>query len=90
MKTVDDMVVVQGKQIKRKYSISKDDIYKRTHSLQINHSPDEIPRHFEMHFRLPPMFDSEDVYSEISEDGILEIIAEKKKMLHLDEQRSTW
>lgn len=42
-----------------------------------------IPRHFVRHFRLPHHFDSEDVHSYISEDGILEVKAlpasEKKK-----------
>ena len=71
VKTVNDMVIVEGKQVKR--------------------SPNEIPRHFEKHFRLPPFFDSEDVFSIISDDGILEIKAEpasKKKMKHLDELKA--
>lgn len=68
VKTVNDMVIVAGKQGKR--------------------DNNAIPRHFEKHFRLPPFFDSEDVYSIISDDGILEIKAEptsRKKMKHLDE-----
>lgn len=71
VKTVNDMVIVEGKQLKR--------------------TPNSVPRHFEKHFRLPPFFDSEDVYSLISDDGILEIKAEpatKKKMRHLDELKA--
>lgn len=71
VKTVNDMVIVEGKQGKR--------------------APNTVPRHFEKHFRLPPFFDSEDVYSIISDDGILEIKAEpatKKKMRHLDELKA--
>lgn len=34
-----------------------------------------IPRHFVRHFRLPENFDSEDVFSFISDDGILEVKA---------------
>lgn len=30
---------------------------------QAKRSPNEVPRHFERHFQLPPFFDSEDVYS---------------------------
>lgn len=59
---------------------------------QAKRSATEIPRHFEKHYRLPPMFDSEDVYSEISDDGMLEIKCEpasKKKMRrHLDEMKA--
>lgn len=34
-----------------------------------------IPRHFVRHFRLPEFYDSEDVHSSITDDGILEISA---------------
>lgn len=34
-----------------------------------------VPRHFVRHFRLPEFYDSEDVFSSISDDGILEISA---------------
>lgn len=34
-----------------------------------------LPRHFIRYFRLPEYYDSEDVHSSISEDGILEITA---------------
>lgn len=34
-----------------------------------------IPRHFVRHFRLPEFYDSEDVFSFISDDGILEVKA---------------
>lgn len=34
-----------------------------------------LPRHFVRHFRLPEHYDSEDVFSSISDDGILEIKA---------------
>lgn len=71
VKTINEMVIVEGKQQKR--------------------SPNEIPRHFERHFQLPAFFDSEDVFSTISDDGILEVKAlpaSKKKMRHLDECRA--
>lgn len=34
-----------------------------------------VPRHFIRHFRLPEYYDSEDVFSTISDDGILDIRA---------------
>lgn len=71
VKTVNEMVVVEGKQEKR--------------------GPNTIPRHFIRHFRLPEFFDSEDVFSTISDDGILEIKAlpaSRKKMRHLDELKA--
>lgn len=58
---------------------------------QNKRSPNEIPRHFIRHFTLPEFFDSEDVFSTISDDGILEVKslpASRKKMRHLDELRA--
>lgn len=34
-----------------------------------------VPRHFVRHFHLPEYYDSEDVFSAISDDGVLEIRA---------------
>lgn len=71
VKTINEMVIVEGKQNKR--------------------NANEIPRHFVRHFQLPPMFDSEDVFSTISDDGILEVKAlpaSRKKMRHLDELKA--
>lgn len=71
VKTINEMVVVEGKQEKR--------------------SPNSIPRHFVRHFKLPEFFDSEDVFSTISDDGVLEIKAlpaSRKKMRHLDELKA--
>lgn len=71
MRTINEMVIIEGKQTKR--------------------SANEIPRHFIRHFTLPPFFDSEDVWSTISADGILEVKAlpaARKKMRHLDELRA--
>lgn len=71
VKTINEMVIVEGKQNKR--------------------SPNEIPRHFIRDFQLPEFFDSEDVFSTISDDGVLEIKAlpaSRKKMRHLDELRA--
>lgn len=71
VKTINEMVVVEGKQEKR--------------------GSNTIPRHFIRHFRLPEFFDSEDVFSTISDDGILEIKAlpaSRKKMRHLDELKA--
>lgn len=68
VKTVNEMVIVEGKQEKR--------------------GKNEIPRHFVRHFRLPEFYDSEDVYSLISDDGVLEIKAHpasQKKFRHLKE-----
>lgn len=53
--------------------------------------PGIVPRHFVRHFRLPDFFDSEDVYSSISDDGILEVKAlpsSSKKFRHLDELKA--
>lgn len=50
-----------------------------------------VPRHFVRNFKLPPMFDSEDVFTKFSENGILEILAEpssKKKFRHLEELKA--
>lgn len=55
VKTVNETVIVEGKQKKR--------------------DKNSIPRHFIRYFRLPEFYDSEDVQSIISEDGILEIKA---------------
>lgn len=71
VKTINEMVIVEGKQNKR--------------------SPNEVPRHFVRHFQLPEFFDSEDVFSTISDDGILEVKAlpaSRKKMRHLDELKA--
>lgn len=53
VRTVDETIVVEGKQDKR--------------------PGNALPRHFVRHFRLPEHYDSEDVFSAISDDGILEI-----------------
>lgn len=60
VKTINEMVIVEGKQQKR--------------------SSNEIPRHFVRHFELPEFFDSEDVFSTISDDGILEVQQKEKNM----------
>lgn len=69
VKTINEMVIVEGKQEKR--------------------GPNTIPRHFIRHFKLPEFFDSEDVFSTISDDGVLEIkalpAARKKIRRRLDE-----
>lgn len=62
VKTINEVIVVEGKQEKR--------------------PGNSLPRHFVRHFHLPPFYDSEDVFSFISDDGILEIRAvpaDKKK-----------
>lgn len=66
VKTVNETVIVEGKQEKR--------------------DKNSIPRHFIRYFRLPEFYDSEDVHSIISDDGILEITAKpaaKNKFQHL-------
>ena len=54
VRTIDETIIVEGKQKKRPGS-------------------NALPRHFVRHFKLPENFDSEDVFSAISDDGILEI-----------------
>lgn len=55
VRTIDEVIVVEGKQEKR--------------------IGNAMPRHFVRHFHLPENYDSEDVFSLISDDGILEIKA---------------
>lgn len=50
-----------------------------------------VPRHFVRNFQLPPLFDSEDVTTSISENGILELKAipsTQKKFKHLEELKA--
>lgn len=71
VKTIDEMVIVEGKQEKRGGNV--------------------IPRHFIKRFKLPEYFDSEDVESIISDDGILEVKAfpaSQKKFRHLEELKA--
>lgn len=55
VRTVNEMVIVEGRQQKR--------------------PGNAVPRHFVRNFHLPEFYDSEDVFSVISDDGILEIKA---------------
>lgn len=72
VRTINEVIVVEGRQEKRPGSA-------------------HLPRHFIRHFHLPPYYDSEDVFSFISDDKVLEIKAlpsnkkkEKAKYNHPD------